>query len=359
MFTLSRHGIDKVDVSMLLNAVPAVLHLGESFLRPWLPDTSAREQLGALLLLRMKLPGSDRCKVGKEAVSLLVAAREINPLREAFADMQEADLVALFSSFDEDTVTKLHGVLLPTDVPCKAILSKELARKLAGRLNTDRLERLWHVLQTHWVQAAACLLCAHIGSLQVRLQDLSSEVLAEVVKFIDDQVSAADFAKSFFKCDLKILAIKKWPIKGLAPIFQELAGRLREEKYEGKLHFLVKGHQIDDSHQGIQEALRKELYGHMSRVEAGNGSDNEGLFLKLVLRERADIPQDILSKLTFAPQHLSQAKPEQLMLLAQYLGGHDRSSDGAKVAAYAAKAFASSGKVKESEDAFLKAFCLD
>ena len=121
----------------------------------------------------------------------------------------------------------------------------------------------------------------------------------------------------------------------------------------------MKGFQIDDSHQGIQEALTKELYGHMSRLEGGSGSDMEGIFLKVVLREGADIPEDIASKLMLEPQHLSQAKPEQLMQLAQYLGGHDRPSDGARVAAFAAKEFASCGKVKESEDAFLKAFCLD
>ena len=314
----------------------------------------------------MKLPGNDRCKAGKEAVSLLAAAKETEALREAFAGMQEADVATLLSSFDEATVTTLHGALLPTDVPCRTMVSKDLAQKLASRLKQDRLEELWHVLQAQvddphdcWMQAAACLLCAHISSLQVGLQDLSSEVLAEVVKFVEDRDSATAFAKNFFKCDLEISAIKEWPIKGMATIFQELARRLPEDKLEEKLRFLVKGHQIDDSHQGIEEALTKELYGHMSRVEAGNGSDMEGLFLKLVIREVADIPQNIVPKLTFESQHLGQVEPEQLMLLAQYLGGHDRSSDGARVAAFAAKAFASRGKMKESEDAFLKAFCLD
>ena len=81
----------------------------------------------------MKLPGSDRRKAGKEAVSLLVSAKETERLREDFAGMQEADIVALLSSLDEGTVTTLHTALLPTDMSCKAMVSKDLAQKLASR----------------------------------------------------------------------------------------------------------------------------------------------------------------------------------------------------------------------------------
>lgn len=53
-----------------------ILCSGEDFVRPRLPDSSARKQLAVLLLHRLKLPGTDKSSVAKEAMSLLVEIQD-------------------------------------------------------------------------------------------------------------------------------------------------------------------------------------------------------------------------------------------------------------------------------------------
>ena len=81
--------------------------------------------------------------------------------------------------------------------------------------------------------------------------------------------------------------------------------------------------------------------------------------MKLALKEETELSSEVLSKVTLQARHLSMASPEQLMLLANQLGNHGRKQHGAGVAAVAATAFASKEKVREAEEAFLKAFALD
>ena len=299
-------------------------------------------------------------------MALLVAAKEYQPLQKAFSDMCEAETTALISSLDEDTVTKLYGAVLPADVPCRRVLSKELAQRLASRLDQERLNRLWQLLRAHpdddrdsWVQAASCLLCGHIDRLEVLLEHLSTKMLTEAVQFLEDQAAAVAFAKHFFKCDIGISAVEQWPRKSTAPMFQELSHRLADENFDERLRVLVHGHQIDESHQGIKEALSKQLHDHLLRQPASTGSDMEGLFLKVAVRNGVDISRDLLAKLTLKPCHLSEAQPEQLMILAQHLGRYDLQTDAAKVAAFAARAFGSSGHARDCADAYLTAFAMD
>ena len=117
-------------------------------MRPRLPDTSARKQLAALLLLRLKLPG-DHGTAAKEAVSLLVETQDSQQLQEAFGVMEESDIVTLLSSLDEAAVNQLHVAMLPCDLASRELVDKELARRLASRLNEERLKRLWELLQGH------------------------------------------------------------------------------------------------------------------------------------------------------------------------------------------------------------------
>ena len=333
-------------------------------MRPRLPDTSARKQLAALLLLRLKLPG-DRGTAAKEAVSLLVETRDSQQLQEAFGVMEESDIVTLLSSLDEAAVNQLRVAMLPCDLASRELVDKELARRLASRLNEERLKRLWELLQGHldteqdsWARAAACLLSVHIGRIEVKLGNLSLEVLVQAGKFLDDQDLAISFAQDFFSYDLGISTAEQWPLRSSAPIFCELAGRISEDESAEKLQLLVKAHGIDESHSGIRATVYKLLHAHMLSREARGESTMEGLFLKLALEE-GGVPVEVLPKLTLSECHLKQASPEQLMNLCQQLVASLQQADAARVAVFGANAFAAKGQARESEEAFLKAFAFD
>ena len=333
-------------------------------MRPRLPDAAARKQLAALLLFRLKLPG-EHGTVAKEVLSLLVETRDSQQLEEAFATMEEPTIVTLLSSLDEAAVNQLHAAMLPCDKACKGLVDKELARRLARRLNDEHLEKLWQLLQGHldseqdsWAQAAGCLLSAQIGRIEVHLENLSLEVLMEAEKFLDDQDSAISFAQDFFGYDLGISMAEQWPLKSSAPIFHELAARVSEDESEEKLQLLLKAHSIDESHPDIRSSLHTQLYARMLSLEEGDVFAMEGLFLKLALQEGC-IPKQALATLTLGEEHLHQASAEQLMKLCQQLADSGRPADGARVALVAARAFAADFYWRESEEAFVTAFSLE
>ena len=337
---------------------------GEDFLRPRLPDASARKQLAALLLLRLKLPG-EHGNVGKEVVSLVAETQDSQQLQEAFRTMEESEKVTLLSSLDETAVNQLSVAMQPCDNECKGLVDKELARRLASRLNEERVKMLWQLVQAHqdakedsWARAAACLLSAQMGRIEVHFGTLSLEVLVEARNFLHDPSSAISFAQDFFTYDLGISTAEQWPLKSSAPILHELANRLSEDESEEKLDLLLTAHSIDESDLLIRTSLHKLLHAHLLSQEAGKGSSREGLFLKLALEE-GSVPQEVLPKLTLSECHLRQASPEQLMNLCQQLVESDRPADGARVAVFAAKAFTLKGQVRQSEEAFVKAFALD
>ena len=327
-------------------------------------DASVRKQLAALLLLRLKLPG-DHGHVAKEVVTLLVETQDSQQLEEAFATMGESTIVVLLSSLDEAAVNQLHVAMLPCNLTCRGLIDKELARRLASRLNEEHLKRLWQLLQGHlhaeqdsWARAAACLLSAHLGRMEVQLHNLSLEVLVEARKFLDSQDSTIAFAKDFFRYDLGVSMAEQWPLKSSAPIFNELAGRLSGEESEEKLQLLRKAHSIDESHPDIRASLRNQLHAHMLSEEEGDAFAMEGLFLKLALEE-GYIPEEVLPKLTLHDHHLIEVSPDQLMKLCQQLVESNRQADGARVAVVAARSFREKGQERQSEEAFLKAFSLD
>ena len=337
------------------------------FVRPRLPDATASRQLADLLLLKLKVVDADCSEIAKEAVSLLVNARDDDQLREALLILaEESAILTLLPSFDEKAIAAMHRALLWCDVSCRAHLSKEYAQRLAICLDEDdRLKILWQLLKDQlndsslpWVKAAACLLCADLFRIGVEVSDLCPEVLVEAGQFLDDEEAAAAFAKEFFKQDLGISASEQWPPKSSAPIFHELALRMDGAQSE-KLQMLMKAYRIDKDNGSIRASLRKHLNELFAVGDKTDAAELEGIFLELALEEGVDIPSEVLSSLTLEPRHLCQPLPKQLLLLANMLGSSDRSADGARVAVLAAKAFAASDKTRESEAAFVKAFCLD
>ena len=143
-----------------------------------------------------------------------------------------------------------------------------------------------------------------------------------------------------------------------ASIFHELSERLADDRSDERLALLLRGHRLDESHELIRASLQQRLRQQILSRDALDRSA-KGLYLQLALEEEGSIPDDVLEKLTLQECNLSQISPEQLVKLSHQLGQSDRPADGARLAAFAAKEFATDGKARESEDAFLKAFCLD
>ena len=362
---------------------------GEGFIRPRLPDASASKQLAALLLLKLQVVDTDRSEMAKEAVALLVELQDDDQLREVLLAIEESDILTLLPSFDKKAIAAMHRALLMCDASCRAHVCKEYARRLASRLHdldwmpsdeeyfsddssddddaVGTCKSLWQLLEANlndknlpWVKAAACLLCAPRLRIEVELSDLCPEVLKEAGKFLDDQGAAAVFAREFFEEDLGIStwARKNWPRKSSAPILHELALQMDGTQSE-KLQLLFKAYRIDKDNGSVRASLRKHLNELYVVGDKTDAAEMEGIFLELALEEGVDIPSEVLSSLTLELHHLSEPSPKQLLLLANMLGSNDRSADGARVAVFAAKAFAANNAARESEAAFVKAVCLD
>ena len=282
-----------------------------------------------------------------------------------FSAMSQSEVETVLATFEDDTVKRLHKSKLPPDALCRSLVNKELACRLGKSMDEESLQSLWSLLEESlgderipWVKGAACLLAAHFGRLGVPLQHLPLEVLVEAGRFLEDKDGAFAFAQDFFKCDVGISAVEQWPLRSSAPIFRELAVRIPDVISEEKLRLLLKAYSINDVDPVIQDALSEQLQRHIVHQEP-SGSEMEGLFLKLALNEETELSSEVLSKLTLEARHLNMASPEQLMLLAHHLGNHERKQDAAGVAVVAATAFASKEKVREAEEALLKAFALD
>ena len=108
---------------------------------------------------------------------------------------------------------------------------------------------------------------------------------------------------------------------------------------------------IDHSDPNLRAAFWKQLQDMSAEGEM------QGLFLKMLLEEGEEIPQDLLVTIRIE-EDLLDLSPEHMLRLAEALG-KNRRADGACVAVYAANAFDSVGKATERDDAFLLAFTLD
>ena len=99
----------------------------------------------------------------------------------------------------------------------------------------------------------------------------------------------------------------------------------------------------------------------LQEVDSLAGVDVEGLFLKLMLEDKEEIPAIVLKKLSLQENRIKDLSAEHLMSLAQQLSQAGRRVDAAQVAVDAAKLFAQNANGRadespESQDAFLKAF---
>ena len=349
---------------------------GEEFVRPLLPDTSARKKLAALLLLKMKLPGVDRDAILQELVSLMVEMQDDDQLQSFLGVMQLSELANLLPKLQEEMIESLHSIARSSGGN-KECIAQHFASRLASRLgDATCLKKLWelvcsnlHYGEVVWAKAAGILLATFPDRLEdsvpLSLSAVDGQILLHARAFAEGQSHAISFAKSFFQYDLGISATGNWPLKGCATIFFELCTRLfaedADENCQEKLELLLKAYAIDDSNASIRQRLREELHQcllHMETSGAGGSINVEGLLLQLYLVDDNKVPTDVLHKLTLGETELKDLSAEQLCLLSEQLDV-SRRGDAARLAVKAAQLFADEGRNSESQDAFLQAFRCD
>ena len=344
---------------------------GEEFVRPLLPDTSARKKLAALLLLKMKLPGVERDAILQELVSLMVEMQDDDQLQSFLGVMQLSELANLLPKLQEEMIESLHIIARSSGV-FKECIAQHFASRLASRLgDATCLKKLWelvcsnsHYGEVVWAKAAGILLAAFPDRLELSVPlEVDGQILLHARAFAEGQSHAISFAKSFFQYDLGISATGNWPLKGCAMIFFELCTRLfaTDEHCQKKLELLLKAHAIDDSNASIRQTLREELHQCLLRMEtpgAGGSINVEGLLLQLYLVDDNKVPADVLHKLTLGETELKDLSADQLCLLSEQLEV-SRRGDAARLAVRAAQLFADEGRNSESQDAFLQAFSCD
>ncbi|CAK9013794.1 unnamed protein product [Durusdinium trenchii] len=337
---------------------------GEEFVRPCLPDVSAKKKLVSLLVLRSKLPGITRAEVLKELVPLILEIKDTASLQELLVGMTEPEALSLLSQVDEEMVKSLH---LPGPHP--DVVSKELVRRMASSWVTDHqdesLDCLWNFLCQHihflsqhqghqhdtWLEAAALVLATHHSRLSAQLDEVDSILLRQACLCLSNQEETISFARDFFNTDLGISTLDCWPPKSSTSILAELASRLDVSKHEEKLELLLEAHGIDDTNVHVRCSLMQQLDQHVLVQDGAEGKDMEGLLLKLHLETKEVIPAEVMRKLSLLKRYLKGLTADELLLLAKMVAKANRQADGARVAVAASELFAANGRADESQDA--------
>eukprot|EP00435_Cladocopium_sp_Y103_P047044 s2183_g13.t1 len=306
-----------------------LLNKTERFVRPLLPDTSARKQLVSLLLLRVKLMRWNRDSLILEITLLLLATDDVHQLQDFLGEIQEHEFLCLLEKLEDDAVKTLRAQMKRTshsNLGHREAIDLEFARRLVRRLGHSDdsivqmfdLTDLWSLLIAHhedfWVRPSAMFLASSIRQLHVDLQTLGDQLLYHAYRCLDEKEAAMAIASDFFQHDLG-MSTADWPPKECASIIMELAMRTHDN--QERAHLLVRAYNMDPGNE-VLRALAKQL----------------------------------------APVVLVNfVNPAQLMTLAQQVGAKRRRLDGSQLAVKAApeQHFAAMAEEK-SQDAFLEAF---
>lgn len=362
--------VPQLPSSSVTSVALELLSRGEQFVRPDLPDASAQKKLTSLLRLRMKLPGA--AEAIQEIVGLFLENPHRGGLQKFLCELDGSQLTYVLPELDDATIAILQKgkKLQPA---CKWLVDQELSRRLAGRLTEECPLKLMRLLEESSqsphdekgdrLKAAGLVLASSIDRLDAEdLEEMDVQLLSHARGYLRDKDTAIMDSEHFFSTDLGMFTAERWPPQSSGVILTELAFRLEDE--EEKFQLLVEAHEIDGADSQVRAALIQQLHGKISRFDSQAESTREqrgpaeGLFLKLILEERQQIPNDILPKLTLEKGVFQHLSPDELLLLADQLS-NERHRDGARVAVKAAKAYGAKGKDMEAQYAYLHAFRLD
>ena len=245
-------------VTEIMNVAPGLppkltaklLARAEEFVREQLPDGSARRNLSSLLLLKMKLPDTNRNETIQEIVSLLVQIQDDGPLLQFLHKADESERLALLPKLSEEMIARLCTAMQTSPTSFKVLIEKEYIRRLASNLgDTERLKKMWDLLLANsmdevgeWTRAAAVVLAAFIDRLEAPLKDLDQELLTYAHAYLETRQDAVVFAEDFFKSDLGVSTLPQWPPLGAGQILSHLVFRLFGEE---KIQLLVAAQVLD------------------------------------------------------------------------------------------------------------------
>ena len=227
-----------------------LLARAEDFIREQLPDGSARRKLSSLLLLKMKLPDIKRNETIQEIVSLLVQIQDDGQLQQFLHEADESERRALLPNLSEEMIASLCNALQTSPTSFKVLIDQEYICRLATNLgDTERLKKMWDLLSANsmdqvgeWTRAAAVVLAAFIDRLEAPLKELDRDLLTFARSYLEARQDATVFAEMFFKCDLGISTLPKWPPHGAGKILTQLAFQLSGEE---KVQLLVEAQALD------------------------------------------------------------------------------------------------------------------
>ena len=341
-----------------------LLDKAELFVRPLLPDTSARRKLVVLLLVRVKLLGSSRDAVIFETAVLLFEIEGANHVRGFLSEIQEHEVRCLLEKLEDDMVTRLRD----TNVNLyehKDAIDLELARRLARRAryvgNDAPLEELWvlmlqHAYEEPWAKAAAVLLVSCIQRLDVNLQMVGDQLLNYGYRYLYSRDVAESTAKDFFKHDMCIPAASTWPPKECASIVMELAMRASDDNLR-RILLLEEAYKMNPANRHLRADILKHL--HQLLLACSEATVVcERLFLKLLCVDKQEIPENLIPKLTLSNDQLQELSADELLFLGEQIG-MKRQADGSRLVVKAAELFSTMGSEERSQEAFLRAFSLD
>ena len=351
---------DRIDQALKLE----LLEKAELFVRPLLPDTSARKQLAALLLIRVKLLSSNRDSVILEICVLLLDFGDEKLTLEFLSGISAQEVARVIEELEDEMFSRLRETqvfhLSPVH-PHRDAFDLECARRLARRAGDDvELKELWNLLLLHdpqdsWLNAAAVVLASFIDKLDVDLPTLGDQLLHQAYRCLHNKDVAMSMATEFFKYDLGISANLAWPPKGCACILMEVA--IRTEDDQRKIRLLAQAYNMDPGNQSLRSTNLKHLHQYLLSDHEGASTDMaERLFLKLSV-EKEEIPEDLILRLTLGDSQLDDVSADQLLVLARQIGPKLQ-MDGARLAAKAGRLLRSRD-LAEAQDAFLLAFSLD
>ena len=245
-------------VTEIMNVAPGLppkltaklLARADEFVREQLPDGSARRNLSSLLLLKMKLPDTNRNEAIQEIVSLLVQIQNDGPLLQFLHKADESERLALLPNLSEEMIARLCTAMQTSPTSFKVLIEKEYICRLASNLgDTERLKKMWDLLLANsmdevgeWTRAAAVVLAAFIDRLEAPLKDLDQELLTYAHAYLETRQDAVVFAEDFFKNDLGISTLPLWPPLGAGQILSHLVFRLFGEE---KIQLLVAAQVLD------------------------------------------------------------------------------------------------------------------
>ena len=410
----------EIGKSLPADVAEELLVKAEGFVRPKLPDFSARVTLLKLLQLRADLsstPQGTQSDAVQQLMSLVAEDpdKSVEAVGELLANFEPWHVASHLHKFKQEFVAVLQtSARGPPVAPCAETLDRELASRLGEALQTElqhapksvlrapksetpffafqlmeqiadvrnpvqkmeqNAEKLWDFVfclsrledPGIWVDGAGLVLAALRAKLKVELPSLPDEVLYKASYFLKERKDACARAQELFRSDLGVAT----ETEDSKTFRTELLMQLFKRRPKDSLDLLSA--LVADSDEEAQDNLLKTLLQSDGSDDATAGDDAasacgvecdcESVLVKLLFARRGGVPGKLLQKLALessdSDSYIHKLAPETSLALASQLVGAERPVEGARIAVIASKVFDSLGSTERSEKALARAYGMD